>query len=519
MTAWARADWSRFAAGAVFTGVVAVAAAVYFLQGRHQWFYLDEWDFLASRRIDSLHDLLTPHNEHWSTIPILVYRALFHFVGLRSYRPYQFFTIGLHLGLGVLLRMVMRRAGVGPWVATAAASLYVLLGSGRQDIIWAFQIGYVGAVVFGVVHVLLAVHDGPIDHRDWFGLAAGLAGLMCSGVAVPMVVVVGVAVLVARGLRIALLHTVPLGVVYLGWLFTFGHKNYANPGTTPQQFFSFMRGAISATFRGMGQLLLVSVLLGVVLVIGLLLAYVGADRAERKRRLAVPGAMLLGAALYLGISAIGRPRTAFGSQTSRYVDVTAALCMPAIAVAADAFVRRWKVLLPIVLLVFVAGVPGNIRALRLHGFVDQGAPVYILTYPRLPVAKEVPANTPVDSFLAPQLTIGWLRDGVASGRVPPPPRTDGSFRARLTLNLALQPGRSLFQGAPCRVVRGYVKRRLEARQRITLRGGPLKVLASDFGYTPGTMFSPAKFNAIVARAPINLVMLSADPKHPTTICG
>jgi hypothetical protein len=193
--------------------------------------------------------------------------------------------------------------------------------------------------------------------------------------------------------------------------------------------------------------------------------------------------------------------------------------MPAIAVAADAFVRRWKATLPIVLVVLLAGVPGNIRALRLHGFVDRGAPAQILTFPRLPVAREVPDNTLVDPLLAPQLTIGWLRDGVASGRVPPPPRTDQFFRAALTLNLALLPGRAYFQGTPCRVVRGYVQRRLEANQRITLRGGPLKVLAADFGFTPGVTYSPAQFNAITARAPIDLVMFSADPKQPATVCG
>ncbi len=63
-------------------------------------------------------DLLRPHNEHISVLPILVYRALWHLFGLHSYDPYQLCVIALHLTAAVLLRAVMRRSGVNPWIAT-----------------------------------------------------------------------------------------------------------------------------------------------------------------------------------------------------------------------------------------------------------------------------------------------------------------------------------------------------------------------------------------------------------------
>ena len=47
------------------------------------------------------------------------------------------------------------------------------------------------SLVFGVAQLLLADHDGPVDRRDWLALAAGLIGLMCSGIAVTMTIVVG----------------------------------------------------------------------------------------------------------------------------------------------------------------------------------------------------------------------------------------------------------------------------------------------------------------------------------------
>src|SRR5262249_41669374 len=152
----------------------------------------------------------TPHNEHWSTIPILSYRLLFTLFGLHHYALYQVPVIILHLTAAALLLIVMRRAAVNPWIAVTAASTFALFRSGWFNIVRAFQFGFTGALVLGLVHLLLADHAGKVDWRDWLGLLAGLAGLMTAGVAVTMVIVVGLAVLMRRGWRVALLHTAPL---------------------------------------------------------------------------------------------------------------------------------------------------------------------------------------------------------------------------------------------------------------------------------------------------------------------
>src|SRR5205085_1738075 len=90
-------------------------------------------------------------------------------------------------------------------------------GAGAENILVAFQITFVWALPRGLGHLLLADHDGPVARRDWLGLLAGLAALMCSGVAVSMTIVVGIAMLLRRGWRVALLHTAPLATVYLVW--------------------------------------------------------------------------------------------------------------------------------------------------------------------------------------------------------------------------------------------------------------------------------------------------------------
>jgi hypothetical protein len=58
---------------------------------------------------------------------------------LRTYVPYLLRVVSLHLVLARLLWLVMRRAEVHPWIATAAAALFILFGSGHDNILFAFN--------------------------------------------------------------------------------------------------------------------------------------------------------------------------------------------------------------------------------------------------------------------------------------------------------------------------------------------------------------------------------------------
>src|SRR5437879_3944706 len=110
----------RVALGA-FVAVEAFALPLLIALGRSIWFTADEWDPIATRTAWDLGDLFRPHNEHWSTLPILVYRLLWWLVGLRTHLPYLVIAVLLHLTVAALLRAVMRRAGIGPWLASLAA--------------------------------------------------------------------------------------------------------------------------------------------------------------------------------------------------------------------------------------------------------------------------------------------------------------------------------------------------------------------------------------------------------------
>jgi hypothetical protein len=212
-------------AAAAHGGTLGAAGVVLAVAARGQWFFGDEWDFVANRGLSrARHGLLVPHNEHWSTLPILAYRALFSLTGVHSYWPYIVSLIGLHLLAAHLLWRVLRRAGVDEVMAGLLTAGFAVLGAGSQNLLWAFQIGFVGSLVVAYALVLLLDRQPISTGRAVAGAVAGAVGLMVSGISVVAVVVAGIVTLARAGWRKALEVAVPPAAVYLVWLATFGSK-------------------------------------------------------------------------------------------------------------------------------------------------------------------------------------------------------------------------------------------------------------------------------------------------------
>jgi hypothetical protein len=486
-------------AALVFFTVLIGALVLFLVFGHSQWFFHDEWDFLVQRNAHDLNNLFRPHNEHWTTLPILVFRTLWHLFGLRTYVPYQLIAIVLHLTTAVLLRVVMRRAGVNPWIATAAASLFALFGAGDRDILLAFQMAWGGSLVLGLTHLILADHDGPIDRRDVLGLLAGCAGMLCSGVAVTMVIVVGLSALIRRGWRAAVFHTVPLGLLYLGWWFAFADRYSVAKGGSPGDVLRFVWTGLEATFGEMGQLPGVGLALGIVLVAGLVVAWHALAWNELRRRAAAPAALLVGAPVFLAVAGVGRVAFlgAEYARTSRYLHVAAALCLPAIAVAADAFLRRWRAVGVVAAALVVVGIPGNVDLIVRYDTLwtvgARGQKDLILALPQVPFAHEVPRRLQPMPELAPAgfPTFGWLLSGVRAGRIPDPGHVDPLTSAQATLRLSLFQSRRATEHGRCKYLVHVVTRTLQQGQVLRFDGpGQLRVSAAhnpqiELIYTPG----------------------------------
>jgi hypothetical protein len=506
-----------------FAAVLVGAVPLYLVLAHNQWFFLDDWDFLATRRAGSLDDLFRPHNEHWSTLPILEYRALFSLFGLRTYVPYQVAAVVAHLVVAALLWAVMRRAEIHPWIATAAASLFVLLGAGNQNIVWAFQIGWTGSLAFGLGQLIFSDHDGPIDRRDFAGLVCGAAGLLCSGIAVPMVVAVGFSVLLRRGWRAAAFHVAPLAAAFGIWWLVAGRGHYGAAQLDVGRMLSFGWSVVTNTFSKMGQLPGAGVLLALVLVAGLTMAVRDRWSDESRRRLAAPLALLLaGGGTFLLVTASGRAAI-YGSVSaneSRYLHVLSALMLPAIAMGADALARRWRVMLPVAVALFLLAIPGNIDDLAQRdegmGAFALGNPDLMRALPALPIAARVPPARSV-SAAAPGVTIGWLRSLVRSGHLEPLRSAPAALVLQATTTLALHQRSSRTPAADCRVLEQPLLRALRANESFALRGGPVRVQSTSSPFVRRS-FDSAHGSTIKAAIPLEVTLSSVNPEQPAVVC-
>jgi hypothetical protein len=516
-----RTDRGAFLA---FVAVAIVSIPLLLWLGHDRWFQFDDWDFLASRDAGSLHDLFEPHGPHWSTLPILVYRVEWYLFGLHEYWPYQLVCVLSHLTVVLLIRMVMRRAGVRPWVATAAVLPLAFFGAGEENIAYAFQINFNAALVFGLVHLLLADHDGPIDARDGLGLLAGFAGLMSSGIAVTMVVVVGLAMLVRRGWRVATLHTAPLGAAYLVWYVAIARDHYSGQSVSdPFDALAFARTTIAAGFGGLAQVPGLGWALGGLIVGGLLLAWHGQPWGQLCRVAAAPAALAVGAFVFVFITAFGRVGFSPGIERStRYIHIVGVLLLPAVAVAADAVMRRWRAAVPAFVVVLVASLVGNIQDFSnerpYSGEFLANYRNLILAMPRAPLADQVPRGVRPERSLAPYVSIGWLRDGVRAGRIPPPGEMEPSQLASAEAGVALKthPGH---RPVECETVDGPVDAKLQRGSSIRIRGrDQLWVAYTDARDATGLVRFGPNFPVVAYAGPLDVTVSSTAARQTIELC-
>jgi len=414
---------------------IVAALAIVLLIGSDNWFsWYDDKDFLVDRDATDIKGLFEPHFGHWTTLPILVYRALFNLFGL-NYTAFLIVLVFVHLTTAALLRCVMRRAGVGAWTATTMASVLVLYGPGGDNILWSFQITFVGAMAFGLTQLLLADHDGALDHRDAAGLVAGAAALMCSAVGPLMVVAVGAAVFVRRGWRMALFHAGPLAALFGAWYFahadamTVQNSQFQKHGFEPVDFVLMLWQTTATMARSFGGGNSGPVVLLVALTAGLVLVWKNRPQAGWWASASMPLGMLAAAVTTEFLLGLSRPVFFKNAAVeSRYMYLLALLVLPTLAVAVEAIARRWMSLGVILMALAIFSIAYNATTFntlslpmkniyRNPDFYDLQKTAMV-QLARSPLADQVPAWVTPYTGLFGDTSIGWMLHVRDTGRLP-----------------------------------------------------------------------------------------------------
>jgi hypothetical protein len=200
--------------------LAAVALVVLVWLGRNMTFYHDEWALILKRDL-SIDGILAPHNEHLSATLVILYRVLLGTVGMGSYWPYLGITFALHLVVGGLVYSIVRmetRGRSSGW-ALGAMAVMLFLGSGGDDILWAFQTATIGAVAAGIGALVVA------PRRPVLAAALLTIAMATTGASLAFLVGTGVRLLLTRPRALPWL-VIPTGL-YLAWFVAYGATGVA----------------------------------------------------------------------------------------------------------------------------------------------------------------------------------------------------------------------------------------------------------------------------------------------------
>lgn len=426
----------------IHLATLLVAAVVLCWANRSQWFFGDEWEFLVNRGlVNPALGIFAPHNEHWSTLPILAYTLLRDTVGLASYWPYISLLIAIHLSLAHLMWRVMVRAMVAPAIAVAAAALFALFGAGAENLLWAFQIGFVGSLTAGWAAALVVDRRTSLNRRDGWAVLLLIAGLMCSGIGVP---VVGFVSLLALARARSLVRPLVIGgipaAVFSWWYFVVPQAPKPpwpapiddGPVALGEHVVKGIRDSLAMSTGLPTFVALAGLAVTAVWVLVQTVNIVRQRPNSASKAIAVAG--MYGAAGFFVLSGFGRGN----SVESRYVYVTMAMALPGLVLMLSSSARRrWSVAVVTlglsVLIVYNAGLLW--QRSKSEAAIDTLNRETIVAAVALIAAGEPTVYALPDPALNPDIKTTDLPQLIQEGLLTDAPTQQGSDRARLGLQI------------------------------------------------------------------------------------
>ncbi len=213
---------ARNAPTLLLAGALLASAALTLALTWNLTFIQDTWAFLIERREITLDTIFEPHNEHIVAIPALLKQLQLRIFGMDSARPEYVLMIVLLLVSASLLFVYLRRR-VGAWPALFGTVLVLFLGSAWETVLWPFEIGFVGSILFGIATLLALEREDPLgDAAACLFLVLGFAFS-----SVGLIFFLAAAVAIGLGPRerwLARAYVVAVPVLFfVGWYLGWGH--------------------------------------------------------------------------------------------------------------------------------------------------------------------------------------------------------------------------------------------------------------------------------------------------------
>ncbi|MGH2685669.1 MAG: hypothetical protein ACRDJP_09420 [Actinomycetota bacterium] len=543
---------------AVHLGTLAAGFLLLLQLNEGQWFFGDEWAFLADRTPGpGSPGLFAPHNEHWSTIPVLIYRGLFAVFGARTYTAYIVVLLLTHLAFAHLLWQLMRRSELDPWIATASLTVLLVFGPGADDLLWAFQIGFIGAAAFGVGLILLVDHANGFGRRDVAAWCLAIAGLMCSAVALPLIAGAGILGFVRRGWRGLLMTVGPPAVVFVVWFLTAGRSGVDSASLLTPDTIRLLPSFVWAGMSSTATAIAASPT-GALVLAGLALAGLGFDAVRRRHLPILPVACGLAVPMLFLLAGLGRARLGLDqAENPRYLYIAAGLLLPILAAGITAVCRSLRapwamaagVSAGVVLALVAAGIALDVLRVRAVEQAERDSLVRgVVLASSDPTRFEGPllSDVPLPMY-APNLQLSEILRMRSDGDLPPAPEPTGEALLQAAMGLqsraSSSPGAAVGGGGTLAGSGGIEVQMADACLRAVPDAAHPRV---GFSYADSVTVSlrlepPGKVRVTLARAgattpgPLELevgegtvlelavsdarALLRFDPGHELVICG
>ena len=301
---------------------VVVVAAIWWLDrlGAGRTFFFDEWGFVVGRWRLEPDTFLAPHNGHLSIVPASVFYTLFELVGLDHHRAFRLLAILVHVAVATAVLAYVRQR-LGSFAGFGGGVAILLLGSGWQNILWPFQIGFMGSTLCFIL-ALFCLERRSLRFDAACAVFVAVA-LGCSGVGVAAAGAILIETVLTRPLRRWWIALAPLAL-YALWYLLYGESQASMSNVDAVPAYVSMSG--SAAVAGLFGLTPDWGRLGFGIMLGLVVGAVLHRRGISARVLALL-AMLAG---FWGLTALSRGQ--YGEpEASRYVYVGAVVIVLLIA--------------------------------------------------------------------------------------------------------------------------------------------------------------------------------------------
>ncbi len=294
---------------------------------------------------------------HWQPVLMPLYIVLWWIFGLHSYLPYILPAILTHLLICTLLYTLLRRLGVGPWVALVPVWLLLWYGTAGDAWLSDPPFALTSPLALALLSLNLLVHRPDRAWARWVSCGLLTIALGISITSVIALLLVGLFLLGSQGwrasLRVVLLPAAVFAVWFLGW-----GRHGGRAHVTGDILLDLPRNALSVLVLPLGDVVAIpgaGVLLTICVVVTAVLARVGSPLL---RAWALAG--IAAAATQTCLSVLANAQ--FGVENmsvGRYRYVILTMLVPALGLTLDAASRRARdVLGPTRVVVAVLSVVG-----------------------------------------------------------------------------------------------------------------------------------------------------------------